>query len=107
MTTVPHIADVDAIKTIWTNAQKTTEETVYYLAADRTNPTPNFKWAAYLVLMGCVANLPICVMLDGEDMGVHPFTLRAMMRTLCVGCSTLTTSQFVSILERLAHAIVN
>lgn len=105
VTVMPSITNVDDVKAVWTKAQKKSEESdeiVYYLKAD-TNP--NFKWAVYLVLLGCVANLPLCVMLDGVDMGVPPFTLRAMMRTLCVGCSKLTTSQFVSILERLAHEI--
>jgi hypothetical protein len=100
------IHSVDDIKDKFKEAQTFNtqiEEIVYYLKADGTNP--NFKWAVYLVLMGCVANIPICVVLDGEDMGVPPFTLRSMLRLLCEGCSTLTTSQIVSILERLAYQV--
>lgn len=95
----------NTIQTQNANVDEQPDEVVYYIkSADKG--TTEFKLAVYFTLLGCIGNLPICVMLEGETMGTGSLTLRRMMRTICRDCSKLTPAQFVSILERLANQLV-
>lgn len=91
------------IETQWQQMQTmdTEDTTMVYLTSSDSN-APIFTYATIMVLLGCISNCSVCVLVDGDELCHHIFTIRSLSRQLVDGCATLSIVQFVAILRELS-----
>jgi hypothetical protein len=93
----------DVIAHYWHNMQSNESEDSLMVYLQTASPiAPIFTYAVILVLLGCFSSRAVCVVVDGQELCHHIFTIRSLTRELIEGCTTLSILQFVAILRELA-----